>query len=389
MKKFTSLFAALFCAALFVNATTISFGSDDLSIDAMTKSGVTVTPAKTDAGATAPAINTYEGVNTLRVYADNTLTFNAGSDNIVSITLKLNGSTNAKRLTTMTATTGEVAVVGDPDWIATWTNAGANTVTFTVGHDATLGTDGASKRGQIHIMEIIVETTGEGGGNEGGDEGDYTYEFEPMEVTTITDTYDYAEYMVDEEYGLIDVYMVGEISVAELLFFASDVTNGLPAGTYTISESQEDGTVMASPGGDDDYDYPSYLATDFNSEGYYTSAYYMMSGTVTVSVDGQTTKIVVNADSYYGSTLNLTYEGEMEEYIEDAVENVTADALNIRIDNGNMIVPAQAGERVSVYNVAGQMLYSTVAAGETTVRGLQAGQILIVRVADQAAKVVF
>ena len=386
MKKITSLFAALM-AVVAVNAATVTFGSADLSTSAMTKSGVTVTPAKEN-GQTAPAINTFEGVNTLRVYAKGSLTFDAGTAKITSITLKLNSSTNGKRLTTMTSDAGEVTVTGDPDWTATWTNAGVNKVVFTVGDKATLGSEGDTKAGQIHIMEIIVVTDGEGGGNEGGDEEEGDYSFEPTEVTTINETMISADYQTIPDYNLIDLYMESETSIVELWMFADDVTNGIPAGTYTISNSMESNTVMASPGGDAESDYPSFLATDFTAEGYYTAAYYLVSGTVTITKDAANYKVVVAATSYNGSTINATYEGEIEEYIADGVENVEASALNIRMNNGNLIVGAEAGEQVSVYNVAGQMLYNTVATGETTIRGLQANQVVVVRVADKAAKVI-
>lgn len=390
MKKITSLFAALM-AVVAVNAATVTFGSSDFkgehnkSAEAVTKSGVTITPAKEN-GSNNPVINIYNEVTTLRIYAKGSLTIDAGTNKITSVTLKLNSATNGKRLTTMTSNAGEVTVKGDPDWTATWTNAGVNKVVFTVGDIATLGTE-STKPGQIHIMEITVVTDGEGGGNEGGDEEEGDYSFEPTEVTTINETMISADYQTIPDYNLIDLYMESETANIELWLFADDVTNGIPAGTYTINNSMESNTAMASPGGDELYDYPCYLATDFTEEGY-TAAYYLVSGTVTITKDAANYKVVVAATSYNGSTINATYEGEIEEYIADGVENVEASALNIRMNNGNLIVGAEAGEQVSVYNVAGQMLYNTVATGETTIRGLQANQVVVVRVADKAAKVI-
>lgn len=385
MKKLTSLFAALM-AIVALNAATITLGSSDFDASGMTKSGITITPSKAD-GQTAPAINTYNDVNTLCLYANNTLTFNAGSADIIAISLKLNSSTQAKRLTTITANNGTVAVVGDPDWTATWEGTATGEIIFTIGATATLGTEN-TKAGQIHIMEIIVETDGEGGGDDpivDPVEGDYS--FEPTTVTTITETMDYAEYVIVADYNMIEVYMESETSIIDLWLFADNLANGIPAGTYTINSTMESNTAMASPGGDDEYDYPSYLATDFTAEGY-TSAYYLTAGTVTVTKEDANTKIVVAATSYYGSTINATYEGEIEEYIEDAVENVMTNALKVRLDNGNLIVPAQAGDKVAVFNATGQILYDATAAGETTICGLQAGQVVIVRVADKATKVV-
>ncbi|MDE6109252.1 MAG: hypothetical protein K2F72_03075 [Muribaculaceae bacterium] len=95
----------------------------------------------------------YNGVGTLRAYADNTLTI-AGAA-MGKIVFTLNTSTGAKRYTTLSPSTGAVATQAAGDASITWTGD-ASSVTFTVGHDATLGSDGSGARGQVHIMSIEI-----------------------------------------------------------------------------------------------------------------------------------------------------------------------------------------------------------------------------------------
>ena len=114
----------------------------------VTVSGYTFTADKAS-GATAPAING----TTLRLYADNTFTIAGAS--MAKIVFTLNTSTGSKRYTTFTPNTGTVTEQKSDDTAITWTGS-ATSITFTVGHDATLGSDGASKRGQVHISDIAV-----------------------------------------------------------------------------------------------------------------------------------------------------------------------------------------------------------------------------------------
>ena len=71
------------------------------------------------------------------------------------IVFTLNTSTGSKRYTTFLPNTGSVATQTAADTDITWTG-NASSVTFTVGHDATIGSDGASKRGQVHISKIEI-----------------------------------------------------------------------------------------------------------------------------------------------------------------------------------------------------------------------------------------
>ena len=74
---------------------------------------------------------------------------------IAKIVFSINTDTGTARYTTFTPSTGSVGKQQAGDTSITWTGS-ATSVTFTVGHDATLGSDGASKRGQVHINGIEI-----------------------------------------------------------------------------------------------------------------------------------------------------------------------------------------------------------------------------------------
>ncbi len=102
-------------------------------------------------GSTAPMFHEKSGA--MRLYADNELTISGG--NISKIVFEI-ASTNSYRYTTFTPDTGALnpaQAVGDTS--VTW-EGNASSITFTVGHDADLGSDGSSKRGQIHISKIYI-----------------------------------------------------------------------------------------------------------------------------------------------------------------------------------------------------------------------------------------
>ena len=99
-------------------------------------------------------MNVYNDVTTLRAYADNTVTI-AGAK-MAKIVFTLNTGTGSKRYTTFVPNTGELnPAQASGDSSITWVGS-ADNVTFTVGHDAVLGSDGESKRGQVHISSIEI-----------------------------------------------------------------------------------------------------------------------------------------------------------------------------------------------------------------------------------------
>lgn len=105
-------------------------------------------------GSTAPAYNA--GTSAVRLYANNTMAVSAKK--LTKITIQL-ASDAAARYTTLTPSTGTIEpaqAVGDTE--VTWVGE-AETVTFTVGEKATLGTDGESKAGQLRFTSLLIEGT--------------------------------------------------------------------------------------------------------------------------------------------------------------------------------------------------------------------------------------
>lgn len=158
------------------------------------------------------------------------------------------------------------------------------------------------------VKTVKVEDDAEGGS--GGGEGEYNYDYEPTEVTTLNLEMVAAQYTdYTAEYSIVSLVLGNDADLdnadtwAELYFVATSFDTKIPAGTYQISDSEAEGTFLASPGGDDESDIPCYVGVPASEEGYY-DPYYLVSGTVTISEEGN---ITVNATSYNGSTINITY----------------------------------------------------------------------------------
>lgn len=186
--------------------------------------------------------------------------------------------------------------------------------------------------------------------------GDYSYEWEPTTPTTITATMDYAAaYDFTEGYGLVELYLENDDYFADLYVLADyDAVLGVPAGTYQVASSGETGTIWASSGGNDDEDEPSYLAADFDAEGYYSTTYYFAGGTLTVSPSAQGARYEMAITSHFGSTLNLTYEGPVENGLGTGVEQTADDSRQaagaVKAIRDGQLVIIREGKR---YNVLG------------------------------------
>lgn len=183
----------------------------------------------------------------------------------------------------------------------------------------------------------------------GGDE-EYSYEWEPTEVTTfnLTMTDVEIEDMVEDlEYKSLYVALWDETNELDMVVFADyDAATGIPVGTYTINDTYDEGTVQASPGGDDFYDYESILWADlYEEEGeLYGDPYYIVSGTLTVAKTATDFTYTLNGLSYNGSTINVTYSSPLM----TAVESVSKPAeLNKRLVNGQLVI-TRGEQRYSV-----------------------------------------
>lgn len=193
----------------------------------------------------------------------------------------------------------------------------------------------------------------------GGEEGDYNFDWEPEEKSTfnlVFDEIDYEDYSEYLGYNCVNIYLDNDDFELELMVFAP-VAEGtvLAPGTYEISDSYEEGTVQASPGGDDEYDYPAVLMTGFTYyEDYdawvYDTCYYLESGTLKVEVVEGGYQMTIDATSHYGSTLHGVFTcGEGTYGIETPQADVNETSSKVLL-NGQVVIRHQ-GKHYSVNGV--------------------------------------
>lgn len=103
-----------------------------------------------NSGSTNPAVRNNGDI---RAYAKATIVVSGPAMSSIAIVLASDGG---YRYTTVTADCGEVAAQAEGDTEVRWSGS-SETVSFTVGDYATLGSDGASKGGQIRFCKIIVK----------------------------------------------------------------------------------------------------------------------------------------------------------------------------------------------------------------------------------------
>lgn len=161
MKKFLLSLATLALAASTAMATDVTVTMADCSISASgaefsfttgTTPDFTFT-CKKNSGSTSPTYNT--NGKDLRIYAKGTLTI-AAPEGVTLEAISFNISTaGKKRLTTITASEGTMTQPGNGSYVTDWAGS-TNSVTFTVGDQATLGTDGSSKAGQLDFDKVTI-----------------------------------------------------------------------------------------------------------------------------------------------------------------------------------------------------------------------------------------
>lgn len=259
---------------------------------------------------TGALYNNYFGCN-----AENSITFTATKP-IKGISI--NGY--VKKGFEAEATSGNISYASDSE-----TEVEANPVLILTDVNAKSVTINCLKQMRCYEVSVYFENNPDGDIDDGGDdEGDYNYDYEPDEATTLNITFDemeYADYSDYFEYAYTDLYFVSEDYEMELAVFSPSVSGtALAPGTYQITSDYAEGTVQASPGGDDMYDYPAYIAANFfeeDGEWYYENAYYIVSGTLTVAADPAGVKMTLNGKTYKGSTVNATFVGNPVNYNEE------------------------------------------------------------------------
>lgn len=214
-------------------------------------------------------------------------------------------------------------------------------------------------------------------------EGEVNREYNLNDELTITTDYvaDYGELYVD--------VMAGDMSdLMSLLFFVNDTVEGLviPEGTYPISDTYAEGTVLASTGYDDEYGaMPSNYCTVVESDGtlYFNELYFMVSGNVVVEhVDGHL-KITIDAVNSYDVPAHIVYEaveGEKVYLQYDATEGAidrayTTEEITLTSGNASFQILAYAADATDMVGmvVFGEKDENTIIpVGTYTINGTQA-----------------
>ena len=160
-----------------------------------------------------------------------------------------------------------------------------------------------------------------------------------------------AEY--NESYGmaLVQLGAADGSDLCAVYFFIEEADEDIvvPAGTYTIDDSWDYGSVLASTG----YDAvagqvaPSLYAT-CNAEGYLRlPMWFMVGGSVTVEkVDGKM-KMEINAVNSYNQPIHITYDGTISTSVENI--NVNVEGIRKQIVDGQLVIIRDG----KAYNVQG------------------------------------
>lgn len=128
-----------------------------------------------------------------------------------------------------------------------------------------------------------------------------------------------------------------------LMYYGSLVNGALPAGEHPVSSIEQNGNILYSIGGDDSYDYGSFMATNFTADGSYSAAYYIIAGNMSVGTDnGIYAKLV----SVNGTDIIVTYRWTQDVEIvpvEDGATKILRDN-QIFIFRGEKVYTLQGAE---------------------------------------------
>ena len=186
------------------------------------------------------------------------------------------------------------------------------------------------------------------GGGSGGGNGGYTFDCEPMEASEFDVTFDYCQVYNNGDFystgsDFVTLYLNGAEWMAVYDLFAPLGSGEDVYGTYTIVDGKYDEWCgVPSSGGTEEGDTPSFFGTDFTGDGYYMTAYYVVSGTVVIAEDG----VTIDATTYYGSKIKASYAGDV---------NVMTD--DTQVARPMQSVATQQGRRKLVKASAEDMVY--------------------------------
>lgn len=231
-----------------------------------------------------------------------TCVVNVTNDAPVSVTgVSLNKKTLQMVIGNTATITASVLPANASNKSVTWTSS--NTATATV---SSTGTISAKAEGVTTITCKTVDGnfTAECYVVVSAANSEYTFSYEPTNATVINYTATELSYTEIPENNCVFAALADNAHTLNLMYVGSLVNGVIPQGNYKITSTLQNGTFCYSVGGDDQYDYGSYMATDFDSEGYYTSAYYIIAGDITIGSKNNYTVKVVSAN---GTDINVTY----------------------------------------------------------------------------------
>ena len=161
---------------------------------------------------------------------------------------------------------------------------------------------------------------------------------EPVEQVYTAEDALYIEH--DAEYGMAYVEVVaadGTNMVAMYVFFEeADADVVIPAGTYEVNDSEDYGSVYASPGVSGSSVYPSFYA-NLTEDGYLVDPlWFLVAGSVTFDkTESGALKFEVNALNSYNQPIHIVYEGAG-----NGLENVDVEIQGMRkqIVDGQLVI---------------------------------------------------
>lgn len=170
---------------------------------------------------------------------------------------------------------------------------------------------------------------------------EYTFSYEPTNATVINYTATKLSYNEIPENNCVFAALADNAHTLNLMYVGSLVNGVIPQGNYKISSTLQKGTFCYSIGGDDLYDYGSFLATDYDNEGRYSTPYYIIAGDITI---GSSNNYIVKVISANGTDINVTYNDTQD--IEIVHSEIKASKI---LRNGQIFI--LRGEKV--YTVTG------------------------------------
>ncbi|MBQ8100907.1 MAG: hypothetical protein IJ169_06450 [Paludibacteraceae bacterium] len=109
--------------------------------------------------------------------------------------------------------------------------------------------------------------------------------------------------------GLLGVYLLDKDVEASVLLVTSDSLP--PEGVHEVRTDSLPGSVIASVGGTDTYDYGTFYACMREDGSWSGTTYYIVSGTFSVSREGDIYTLLLDGISYGGSSVRVSYTGPL------------------------------------------------------------------------------